>query len=132
MRKERRKLTRFWVEENAYITLGVTLPRIGRIIDISRGGLSFEYHADYLRDKTDRIILDENFSEANIYVLRNGFSLSDLPCLVVYDVVEYILANSFIVKKRCGVEFREITDNQAMLLRNFLADHTTGLIVPIC
>ncbi|MDM8525837.1 hypothetical protein QUF80_20890 [Desulfococcaceae bacterium HSG8] len=127
MGRERRKLTRFMVQEKAFVAVGFNFPKIGRINDISRGGLAFEYLTDYARDKAGNEGSDSESFQATIFLVGEGFRLNDVPCVIVYDVLGRIFSNSFILKRRCGVKFGRLTETQRKELNLFLAEHTTGL-----
>ncbi|QTA88465.1 PilZ domain-containing protein [Desulfonema magnum] len=127
MGNERRKTTRFLVRENAFATLGRRLPKIGRIRDISMGGLAFEYLTDYATDENENGNAKEEFLQAGIFLAGTGFQMSDIPCTVVYDIGDSILGNSFIIRKRCGIQFGDITERHRANLGLFIADYTTGL-----
>ncbi len=43
MISERRKYTRFLAEEDGYAALGANFTKVGKLKDISIGGLAFEY-----------------------------------------------------------------------------------------
>jgi len=127
MNHERRRLNRFSVNENAFVTVGARDPRLGKIRDISRNGLSFEYYADHSECKMRKIASGGKVLQANIFVASNGFFLSDVPCVIAYDIVEYVMTSSLKVKKRCGIHFGKCTDDQVRLLTDFLKRQTTGL-----
>ena len=128
MGRERRELTRFLVQDNAFAALGLRLPKVGRIKDISTGGLAFDYLTDYVMDEINNGKSDKSVLNINIFLSKNGFHLSDVPCAVVYDVVGDILTNSFIIKRRCGVQFQELTEKQMTKLGFFLADYAVGIL----
>ena len=72
METERRKFTRFLVPENVYAALGPSFSKVGRIKDISIGGLAMEYITDGDSDlKT---------SHVDIFIRGEEFYLSKLPC----------------------------------------------------
>lgn len=128
MGRERRKLTRFLVQDNAFAALGLRLPKVGRIKDISVGGLAFDYLTDYVMDELSDGKSDTAILNVNIFLSGNGFHLSDVPCNVVYDVVGDVLTNAFIIKRRCGVQFQGLSEKQMTKLGFFLSDYAVGIL----
>ncbi|QTA84399.1 hypothetical protein [Desulfonema magnum] len=126
MKPERRNQPRFLTSDNAFIAMGIRMPKIGKIKDISLNGLAFEYLVNCPTDKADREDSHEKFSQANLFLVGGEFSLTDIPCIMVYDIIKYIFTQSLIVKKQCGVRFGELGEDQAKELGLFLAYHTTG------
>jgi hypothetical protein len=90
---------------------------LGKIIDISRGGLSFQYLADGGVSK-------ESF-ELDILEADNGFYLEKIPVKTVSD---FEVANevpfSFIAMRRRGVKFRELMVDQIAMLEYFMENYT--------
>ncbi len=129
MKSERRNQPRFLTHDKAFVAMGISLPRIGKIKDISLNGLAFEYLIDCPVNKAGYEDSDKNFLQANIFIVGGGFSLADIPCIMVYDTINNIFTRSLIVKKRCGVQFGEFREDQTRKLGVFLADHTTGFAV---
>jgi hypothetical protein len=123
METERRKFTRFLVPENVYAALGPSLSKVGRIKDVSIGGLAIEY-------LTDGVSVPGN-SHVNIFISEEDFLLSKLPCKIVYDVPIKPSAGpqaSGLIKKRCGVQFHRFTNKLTKRLEGFLKVRTIGAI----
>ena len=123
MGNEQRKNIRFSVKDNVIVALRGRFTKVGRVKDVSRGGLAFE-HID-----------DENQnSEAtrrDVLLWVNGFSLSKLPGRIVYDVPlatpkEYQEFFIHLMTRRCGVQFETLSGEQASQLDFFLKTYTTG------
>ena len=123
METERRKFTRFLVPENVYAALGPSFTKVGRIKNVSIGGLSIEYLTDASSALRD--------SHVDIFIREEEFFLSKFPCKIVYDVPIEPLANPQdfgLVQKRCGVKFYRFTDRLKKRLEDFLKSGTTGTI----
>jgi hypothetical protein len=123
MGTERRRFTRFLVPENVYAALGPSFSKIGRIKDISIGGLAIKYLTD--EDTTLRN------SHVDIFIREEEFFLSKLPCKIVYDVPIESFANpqpSGLTHKRCGVQFHQFTNRLTKRLEGFLKVSTTGAL----
>ena len=121
METERRKFTRFLVPENVYAALGPSFSKIGRIKDISIGGLAMEYITD------EDSCLEE--SHVNIFIREEEFFLSKLPCKIVCDCPIEPSADPQILgltHKRCGVQFHRFTNGLRKRFEGFLEDRTIG------
>jgi hypothetical protein len=121
METECRKFTRFLVPENVYAALGPSFSKVGRIKDISIGGLVIEY-------LTDDDSVTGN-SRVDIFIREEEFFLSKLPCKIVYDVPIESFANpqaSGLTRKRCGVQFYRLTSRLRKRLEGFLKVRTIG------
>lgn len=118
---DRRKHFRFLAQENAFVVLRHEPTRIGKIKDISSGGLSFEH------------IYEGKFnggnSKNNLTLWTNGFRMTEISCRIVYDLQlpippEYDSLTIQLVPKRCGIEFESLTDHQIAQLDFFLKNYT--------
>lgn len=121
METERRKFTRFLVPENVYAALGPSFSKVGRIKDISIGGLALEY-------LTDGASALEN-SHVDIFIREEKFFLSKLPCKIVYDAPIEPSSDpqaSGLTHKRCGVQFYRLTNGLKKRLEGFLKVGTIG------
>ncbi len=125
MELNNRKFSRFLAQNDAFVAVGHSFARVGKVKNISRGGLAFEYVSDNS--------LEENASQLDVFLSEHGFHLSDIPCKVVYDIP---VGNPYVYKtfkqtfttKCCGVQFVDIPKHKKSLLDFFLKNHTTGLV----
>ncbi len=118
---ERRKNSRFKVDEGAFAVPKPRTAVMGQIIDTSNGGLTFGYFDRQGRTK-------ESF-ELTISMLSQGFKLDRVPCKTVSD---FELPSDFIEdsvkKRRCSVKFGQMTSSQKERLEYFIQKYTRGLI----
>lgn len=121
MYKEQRAYKRRIPERNVYAALGCDYEKVGRIIDLSPGGLAFEY------------IFDENenaqFSQINIFKVGEVFHLRNLPCKIIYDIAlppprNGIESLKHSRSRKCGVEFETLPEEDNLQLSLFLKLHT--------
>jgi len=93
---------------------------LGRIRDISRGGLAFEY----VCSEGGR----EESSAIDIFLSGQGFYLPEIPCKVVYDfhMGADLPSISEFQERRCGVEFGKLTEEQERKLELFFSTYLTG------
>ena len=123
MGTELRNFTRFLVPENVYGALSPSFSKVGRIKDVSIGGLAIEY-------LTDGDSAPGN-SHVNVFIREEEFFLSKVPCKIVYDVSIEPAADPQtprMTHKRCGVQFNQFTDGLRKRLEGFLKDRTNGAI----
>jgi len=115
----KRKHTRFRSQDLAFAAFGAYSKEIGEIIDISMGGLAFLYIADGDQINESR--------ELEIYLANNGFHLKEVPFTTISDFeLTSEFPTSFIIMKRCGVQFGELTQTQVSQLGYFIQNHTVG------
>jgi hypothetical protein len=116
---ERRESTRFQVQQGAFVALGPEYEKVGQIIDMSMGGLSFRYMAEY--------DVSTEAAELDIFMNDNGFYLKSVPFDTVSDCEppENIPFSS-IATRRCSVQFRELSPGQKSRLEAFIQHVAVG------
>ena len=118
---ERRKNKRFQAKDGALAVLKPPWPhsiRLGQIIDISMGGLSFRCIAD-----------EEQFngsSELSVIFANHGFYLHKLPIKTVSDFETARMPFGSMTPRRRSVEFEKLRDDQMSQLQYFIQNHTSG------
>ena len=122
---EKRKTIRFQSEGGTYVALGTNFTKVGRLIDISTGGLAFRY-IDVNKDDA------QDSTTVAVFSSKIEFYLPDLACRLIYDssIKEFNLAEYF--KKslrinRCGIQFTALDENQSDQLDFFIRHHTCPL-----
>ncbi|UCG81250.1 MAG: PilZ domain-containing protein [Desulfobacterales bacterium] len=114
---ERRKHKRFRVQDGAFVMLRPSHSHMGRIVDISMSGLAFECFGE--EEPATRP------KELEIFVTDSSFRLN-MPCQLVYGLPTYESPLTSYKKKRCGVQFGDLTEYQTSLLADFIEHHTLG------
>jgi hypothetical protein len=125
MSNEQRKNIRFLAQDNVIVALQNVYTKIGKVQDISMGGLAFE-HIDDEKPNSET-------SRRDILLWVNGFRLSKLPGRIVYDIPlpppnEYQGFFFHLITRRCGVEFETLSEDQASQLDFFLKTYTKGRV----
>ena len=125
MMSEKRNNIRFLAQENAYAALGAHFTKVGKLKDISSGGLAFRY----IENIEDRV---QDLSTVTIFVSENEFYLPDLACRLIYDSPLYLINNIQFFRtafriNRCGVQFTTITEYQVEKLKFFIDHYTRRL-----
>jgi hypothetical protein len=118
---ERRKDIRCAPKGEAFAALQSETARVGRLKNIGKGGLAFEYTS--IEDGQCK------GHQVDIFLSSQGFHLSHAPCSVVYDIAvrrkdpDGTLFPSFI-SRQCGLKFGELMQAHREQLSAFLEDHT--------
>jgi len=116
MQHERRRFKRYRVKSGAYT---VNSSRPGLIVDISVGGMSFNYI-----DRKEWP--EETFRLDIVFGPEEEFRLNDIPYRIVSDrVADKGFHDSGLVVKRRGIEFGELTSEQRIRLEYFIRNHAS-------
>ena len=124
MKSEKRRHVRFKAPEKLFAALGNPAPKVGKVKDISMGGLAFEYIPGE-KEETGTTHVD-------IFLSGNGFYLPKVPCKAVYDITQkapLFGGHEFlrISLNRCGVEFKKLKKETYEQLEYLLGKHTTEM-----
>lgn len=116
---ERRKSRRFRAEENTFALLRGRASKLGRVIDISNGGLAFRY-----------VSLGERLRgplQLDLVPPHEDLRLNKLPVRVVSNFeIESKTPSGLIRLRRVGVQFGGLTRNQRYQLDQFIRNYTAG------
>ncbi len=116
-RIERRKHRRFQVQSIAFAVLRDQGRQLGQIVDISMGGLAFNYIA--VGGNADRAF------ELDILLAYKGLYMKKVQFMTISD---FQIANkspfSPITLRRHGVKFGELMPKQRSMFKNFLKEYT--------
>jgi hypothetical protein len=120
---EKRKHCRFLVQDDVIVVLRDGITKIGKAKDIGVGGLSFEHIYDEYSNRES--------AKRDIFLLLNGFHMSNLQCRLVYDIPvrtpkEYQDLTICLVTRVCGVQFEALSEDQLAQLDFFLKTYTKG------
>ena len=118
---ERRKFTRFEVQDDAFAAIRGYFTKVGKIYDISLNGMAFRY--------LEKNTTEEKFSQVDIFLTNNGFHLIGVPCTIIYDVKDSTyFKNNELIPNRCGIKFRSLNEEQQKSLDFFINNYTTGVL----
>jgi hypothetical protein len=122
---EKRKYTRYLVQADTYAAFGPHFTKVGKTIDISIGGLAFEYI-----NGTQEPTPPSN--KVTLFLTRGNFILWNLPCRLVYDIPKTDYSYNPAVSThyeclRCGLSFNELNDDHRQNLEYFFEHHTRGM-----
>jgi hypothetical protein len=117
-RLERRKRKRFRVQNDAFVVLISNETKVGSLRDIAMDGLAFHY-----------IGRQESLNESaklGVFSANHDLFLYKVPCKIISDSKIYARQPNPITRRRCGVQFGELTEDQISELKYFIANHTTS------
>jgi hypothetical protein len=116
---DRRKYPRFLVACGALAAL--TKSQLGKISDISRGGLVFSY----ITYENEDYVAARKSSEVSI-IHDPGFSLFHLPCKVIKDEYYPPDHHGLLKMNKCRIQFYQLTPDQEAQLNYFIANFAIG------
>lgn len=119
---ERRKNKRYKAVEGAYAAISPNSHKLGQIIDISMGGLSFKYIDTSNDDTSD----NSRLPEETIFLSSMGYYVGDLPFKTVsdYEVTNAPSFSSMKVRKR-HVQFTDLSFKQLFDLDYYLRNNVS-------
>jgi hypothetical protein len=118
---ERRKNKRYKAVEGAYAAISPNSHKLGQIIDVSMGGLSFKY-IDTATDDTD----SDSLQDETIFLSSMGYYVGDLPFKTVsdYELNDAPSFSSMKVRKR-HVQFTDLSFKQLFDLDYYLRNNVS-------
>lgn len=119
---ERRKHKRYRAVEGAYAAISPNSQKLGQIIDLSMGGLSFKYI-----DTSDEDVQNNSIPEESIFLSSMGYYVGDLPFKTVadYKVTDTPSFSSMKIRKR-HVQFTDLSFKQLFDLDYYLKNNVKG------
>jgi c-di-GMP-binding flagellar brake protein YcgR len=116
--KERRKHRRFQINDLAIAVPNKPVPQVGRIVNISKGGMAIRY-----LDQTDWA---GNADSIDILINSNLF-ITNIPVQNVSDFkVENQDSFSIMNERQCCLKFGSLSPDQELLLNEFIVTHGVG------
>lgn len=125
---ERRKNKRYKAKEGAYAAISPHSRRLGQIIDISMGGLSFKY-IDNNDEKSEN-------PERSIFLSSLGYYVGELPFQTIedYEITNYPSFSSMKLRKRrvkfTDLSFKQLFDLDFYLRNNVMESMEDGSKMP--
>ena len=116
---ERRKHKRYQAQDGAIAAFRNHAIKVGQIMDISLGGLSFQYIDEGEQPK-------KSF-DLDIFLTENVFRIESVPAQTIsdFEIVSEVPYSSVKIRRH-GAEFGELTQKQVSQLHYFFQNHTTG------
>lgn len=116
---DRRQAPRHALNTDVFLVFRPEFNRLGKLKDVSSGGVAFEYAVFENYEKVKEAEVDIFASEASDFMLRR------LPCSVVYDTTVERSSLSGVETRRCGLKFEQLSSEQTELLKILLNNFTT-------
>ena len=113
---DRRKRKRLRVQDGTFVILSPSDAGVGRLIDISLDGLSFDY-----------VTTQEPSGEPNeleIFVTDSALRLYKIPCKTITDLKTFEIPQTRSHRRRSGVQFGELTAAQKSQIKYFIQKYT--------
>jgi hypothetical protein len=117
-RIERRKHRRFSVSGDVFIALRPHYGKVGKVVDISLGGLAFAYMANGKSPSRS--------FELDIFSADRTFCLQSVPFRAISDFERDRIPFSSVKMRRSGMQFGNLTPYQKSQLELFIQNHTNG------
>lgn len=121
MNAERREKERLRPQKMTFIAFKPQFVKLGKILDISEGGLCCQYLAKDNQDQDTAV-------QADIFMSENGYYLPDVACKMVWET-EAEQKMTFPIgfqTRRCGLQFVKLTKEQKNKLEYYLQKHTAA------
>jgi len=120
----RRQFPRYNVKEMIFLTFRPEFNKMGKLKNISKSGVAFEYTSF-----DERVCLKDSRGEnveVDIFSSGGDFHVTRLPCKVVYDVpVAHGSDLHACWSRRCGLEFESLSIFQSSQLTQLLHAHVS-------
>jgi hypothetical protein len=112
---ERRKHKRFKVPIGSFVVLGPHSGMVGRIIDISMGGLAFRH--------VDKEEPPDGFDELDVFH-ENDFRVKHVPCESISHIETYESPFGSFTIRESALRFGDMTPYQMFQLEQFIHNYT--------
>ena len=114
---DRRKRKRLRVQDGVFVILSPSDAGVGRVIDISMDGLSFDYVTT--QDPSGEP------TELEIFVTDSAFRLYKIPCKTITDLKTFEIPQTRSHRRRVGIQFGDLTERQKSQMEYFIQKYTT-------
>jgi len=124
---ERREEVRLRPEDLTFVAVRPKFAKLGRLLDISRRGLCFQYMAE---SRAGGDLVGSTVSlEIDIFIRNNEYYLPSLLCTLIYDaeMKDRMIFPIGLEYRRCGLLFRNPERNQIDQLEFFLKNQTAEM-----
>ena len=121
MSNERRSNQRMRPSKLTYVALRPDFSKLGKVQDISSGGLCFQYMTKAAQNG------DASHFNIDIFISENGYYLPSIPCTLVYEKkMKKAVSHPIGLEYRlCGLQFGQLSGEQIGQLAFYLQHHTT-------
>lgn len=114
---DRRKHKRHRVKDNSYAAISPHSKKLGKILNISKGGLVFEYLHNDEPENSDH--------DQTIYLSSNGCYVEDIPFKVIDDLeITNNLSFNLMKMRKQRVQFSNISPKQSFALDFYIRNNS--------
>ncbi len=126
MNSERRNNIRLKPGEVTFVAMRPEFFKLGKLLDISSNGLSFNYLAPGLFSKEDN--KNKYSLDVDIFTSSNMYYLSGIPCKIIYDNEINKKTPSLVdlEYRQCGLQFIKLSGKFINRLNLFLSRHAVN------
>ena len=114
---ERRKHQRYRTNDGAFAAVSPNSYKLGQIVNISRGGLAFQY----IETKTKPTHSEERY----IFLSSKGYYVREIPFKQISDKpIPNANPYSTLNMRQCAIQFGEMNMEQMIYLDNYILNNT--------
>ncbi|MFH2066010.1 MAG: PilZ domain-containing protein [Pseudomonadota bacterium] len=114
----RRKQKRYPVHDGVFVVLNPaeSPSKLGIMIDISEGGLSFQY--------IDTVDSKQTYTELDVFVSGHGIKIDGIPFAIASNIVfQKSIPSYSVITRRLGVKFKLLSDIKNTKISSFIHNH---------
>ena len=116
--KNQRQHLRLVPKDLTFVAIRPDFSHFGRLIDISDGGLRFQFMG------VPRSLAERRHMALDLFVHGNGYYLSEVPCEFVHERELGAVSSSTIATRHFGLRFKELTRSHADRLEYYIQHYT--------
>ncbi|MFH1980224.1 MAG: PilZ domain-containing protein [Pseudomonadota bacterium] len=116
--KDQRQHPRRTPASLTFVAIRPDFSHFGKVIDISGGGLRFQFMG--MPSSLD----DRRSMALDLFVHGNGYYLSEVPCELVHETEVGFVSPSAIATRHFGLRFKDLTRSQAERVEYFIQHYT--------
>jgi len=126
MNSERRNNIRLKPGEVTFVAMRPEFFKLGKLMDISSDGLSFNYLTTDLFGKKDN--KNQCSLDVDIFTSSNLYYLSGIPCKIIYDneINKKMPSLVDLEYRQCGLQFIKLSGKFTSRLNFFLSRHAVN------
>ena len=122
---DRRRYARHEVKNTIFVAFRPHFDKVGKVKNISCGGLCLEYSKYNDDDGIGSTI------EVDIFSQGKDFYLPRVPCKIIYDTrIQHYPSFIGMETKRCGLEFLDLNERQVAQIEFFLQAYSEDEEIP--
>jgi len=117
--QDQRRFPRFTPASLTFVAIRPDFSHFGKVIDISGGGLRFQFTG------MPGSLTDNRRMALDLFVHGNGYYLSEVPCQLVHETDVGFVSPKAIATRHFGLRFKDLSRSHMERLEHFLQHYTT-------